>query len=179
MLARLGVVQGERVLITGASGGVGSAAVQLATARGATVAAIAGKDKHAEVRAIGAVEVVDRDEDVAGAFGADAFDAVIDVVGGATWPALLSVLRPGGRYATAGAIADPNVALDLRTLYLKDLTLFGCTMLGDGVFAGLVQRIEAGTVKPLVAAVLPLHDVVAAQELFLAKQHVGKIVLTI
>lgn len=179
MLARLGVVQGERVLITGASGGVGSAAVQLAAARGTTVAAIAGSGKHAEMRAIGAVEVVDRDEDVTGAFGSDAFDAVIDVVGGAAWPSLLSVLRPGGRYATAGAIADPNVALDLRTLYLKDLTLFGCTVLGDGVFAGLVQRIEAGAVKPLVAAVLPLHDIVAAQELFLAKQHVGKIVLTV
>ena len=89
------------------------------------------------------------------------------------------MLRPGGRYATAGAIAGPDVALDLRTLYLNDLTLFGCTVLGDGVFAGLVHRIEHGDVQPLVAATFPLEQIVAAQELFLTKQHVGKIVLTL
>lgn len=95
------------------------------------------------------------------------------------WPTLLSVLRPGGRYATAGAIADPNVDLDLRTLYLNDLTLFGCTVLDDGVFAGLITYIEGGAVRPLVAAVMPLRDIIAAQELFLSKRHVGKIVLTV
>lgn len=179
MLSRARVDAGERVLVTGASGGVGSAAVQLAAARGAIVTAVAGAAKHKELRAIGAANLVDRDADLVAAFGADAFDVVIDVVGGATWPSLLAVLRPGGRYATAGAIADPNVALDLRTLYLKDLTLYGCTILDDGVFANLVQRIETGSVKPLIAAVLPLQEIVAAQELFLTKRHVGKIVLTV
>lgn len=179
MLTRTRVVTGENVLVTGASGGVGSAVVQLAVARGATVAAIAGVDKHADVRAIGATYVADRDTDLVAAFGADAFDAVIDVVGGAAWPSLLTVLRPRGRYATAGAIAGPEVALDLRTLYLKDLTLFGCTVLDDGVFARLVRRIENGPIRPLITAVMPLHDIVAAQQLFLSKRHVGKIVLTI
>lgn len=177
MLSRTAVAAGERVLVTGASGGVGSATVQLAAARGATVTAVAGADKHEAVRAIGAAVVVDRAADLLATFGADAFDVVVDVVGGAAWPSLLAVLRPGGRYATAGAIADPNVALDLRTLYLKDLTLFGCTVLGSGVFAALVRRIEGGTVQPLIASVLPLHEIVAAQEQFLAKRHVGKIVL--
>ncbi len=179
MLARARVVAGEHVLITGASGGVGSAAIQLAVARGAEVSAIAGTDKHAAVRAIGASVVVARDSDLVAAFGANAFDAVIDVVGGTAWPSLLLVLRPGGRYASAGAIADPIVALDLRTMYLKDLTLLGCTVLDDGVFASLVRHIEQGSVKPLIAAVLPLHEIVAAQEQFLAKQHIGKIVLTV
>jgi len=179
MLTRAGVSAGERVLVTGASGGVGSAAIQLAIARSAEVSAVAAAAKHAALRAIGASEVVDRDADLVAAFGDDAFDTVIDVVGGASWPSLLSVLRPGGRYATAGAIADPNVALDLRTLYLKDLTLLGCTVLDDGVFATLVQRIEQGSVKPLIAAVLPLPEIVAAQEQFLAKQHIGKIVLAV
>ena len=178
MLHRARVVAGERVLITGASGGVGSAAVQLAAARGAEVAAVAASAKHAALRTIGAGQVVDRNDDLVAAFGADAFDTVIDVVGGAGWPSLLSVLRRGGRYATAGAIADPNVALDLRTLYLKDLTLLGCTVLDDGVFASLVRHIEQGSVKPLIAAVFPLNEIVAAQEQFLAKQHIGKIVLT-
>ena len=153
MLMRAGVAAGERVLVTGASGGVGSAAVQLATARGASVTALASSGKHAAVRALGAAEVVDRDCDLIATFGAAAFDVVIDVVGGSAWPALLGVLRPGGRYAVAGAIAGPEVALDLRTLYLNDITMFGCTVLSEGVFEGLVRRIERGEVKPLVAAV--------------------------
>lgn len=179
MLTRSGVGAGDRVLVTGASGGVGSAAVQLAVARGATVAAVAAVDKHAAVQELGATELVGRDADLVGEFGADAFDAVIDVVGGDAWPSLLSVLRPGGRYATAGAIADCDVALDLRTLYLKDLTLFGCTVLDDGVFAALVERIESRAIKPVVAAVFGLDEIVAAQEQFLTKRHVGKIVLSI
>ena len=179
MLSRARVVAGERVLITGASGGVGSAAVQLAAARGAQVAAVAAEAKHATLRTIGAREVVDRNDDLVAAFGPDTFDTVIDVVGGASWPSLLSVIRPGGRYASAGAIADPNVVLDLRTLYLKDLTLFGCTVLDEGVFTSLVRHIEQGSIKPLIAAVLPLNEIVAAQEQFLAKQHIGKIVLTV
>lgn len=179
MLQRAGLGAGERVLITGASGGVGSAAVQLAAARAAHVVAVAAPAKHAELGAIGAAATIARDADPAATFGADSFDVVIDVVGGASWPTLLTVLRTGGRYATAGAIADPNVALDLRTLYLKDLTLMGCTVLDDGVFAALVRRIESGAIRPLVAAVYALDDIVAAQEQFLAKHHVGKIVLTV
>lgn len=179
MLVRAGVSATDRVLVTGASGGVGSAAVQLAVCRGASVTALAGATKHAEVRALGASEVVDRDCDIIEAFGTSTFDVVIDVVGGPSWPALLSVLRPGGRYATAGAIAGPDVALDLRTLYLNDITMFGCTVLGDGVFAGLVRRIERGEVRPLVAAVFALEQIVEAQQLFLTKAHTGKIVLRV
>lgn len=175
MLSRAGVAAAERVLITGASGGVGSAAVQLAVARGAVVTAVAGADKHAAVRDLGAVEVVNRDATLA----VGAFDVVIDVVGGTSWPNLLAALRRGGRYASAGAIADPQVTLDLRRMYLNDLTLFGCTVLDNGVFANLVKRIESGVINPLVAAVLPLEEIVAAQEQFLAKHHVGKIVLRI
>lgn len=177
MLVRAGVVAGERVLVTGASGGVGSAAVQLAVARGAVVTAVAGAAKSAEVRALGASAVVDRD--AVGTLPADSFDAVIDVVGGDSWPALLHALRTGGRYAVAGAIGGPIVQLDLRTLYLKDQRLLGCTVLDDDVFAGLVRRIEQGQVRPVVAATFPLERIVEAQELFLTKAHVGKIVLLV
>jgi NADPH:quinone reductase-like Zn-dependent oxidoreductase len=69
--------------------------------------------------------------------------------------------------------------LDLRTLYLKDLRLLGCTVLDEGVFAGLVRRIEDGQLRPVVAATFPLSQIVAAQELFLSKRHVGKIVLEV
>jgi NADPH:quinone reductase-like Zn-dependent oxidoreductase len=71
------------------------------------------------------------------------------------------------------------VALDLRTLYLNDLTLFGCTVLDPEIFANLVGYIERHEIVPIVAATFPLHDIVTAQRLFLTKQHVGKIVLTV
>ena len=179
MLCRAGVAEGQHVLVTGASGGVGSAAVQLAAARGAHVTAVAATSKHDMLRSLGADVTIGRDADPVAVCGIDAFDTVIDVVGGDTWPALLQVLRPGGRYAVAGAIAGPVVPLDLRTLYLKDQTFFGCTVLDDGVFTSLVRRIERGEVQPVVAATYPLDRIVDAQEAFLAKGHVGKIVLQV
>lgn len=179
MLARVGLQAREQVLITGASGGVGSAAVQLAGARGAFVTGVATANKLAELGRLGAHHTVDRNADLLAQLGPNSFDVIVDVVGGPHWPRLLELLRPGGRYATCGAIAGPVVPLDLRTLYLKDLLLVGCTVLDEGVFAGLITRIEQGQVKPLVAASFALSDIVAAQELFLTKQHIGKIVLTI
>jgi NADPH:quinone reductase-like Zn-dependent oxidoreductase len=104
-------------------------------------------------------------------------DAVIDLVAGEKWPQYLEVLRPGGRYAVAGAIAGPLVELDVRTLYLKDLSLFGCTVLEPEVFANLIKRIEHGDIKPLVAQTFRLEEIGEAQTTFQEKQHVGKIVL--
>jgi len=177
MLTRAGVRRDETVLVTGASGGVGSAAVQLARARGANVIAVTSGSKARSLAALGAGETLDRGEDFVARIGADVVDVVVDLVAGPKWPALLHVLRPGGRYAVAGAIGGPVVELDVRTLYLKDLSLFGCTALNPGVFGDLVRRIERGEVAPLVAATYPLRDIALAQEAFAAKRHVGKIVL--
>jgi NADPH:quinone reductase-like Zn-dependent oxidoreductase len=177
MLARAAVGAGETVLVTGASGGVGSAAVQLARRRGARVIAVAATDKAAAVSALGAERVIERAADPEQLLGGESVDVVVDVAGGGGFAARLAVLRRGGRYTTAGAIAGPVVELDLRTLYLKDLTLFGATVLGAGVFASLVRYIEGGEIRPLVAAVLPLREIVAAQQQFLAKAHTGKIIL--
>jgi NADPH:quinone reductase-like Zn-dependent oxidoreductase len=69
------------------------------------------------------------------------------------------------------------VSLDLRTLYLKDLRLLGCTVLEPQVFGNLVGYIERGEIRPVIASVHPLGAIVAAQEEFLTKQHTGKIVL--
>lgn len=173
MLTRTALVAGERVLITGASGGVGSAAVQLAMRRGAEITALASADKADGVRALGASDVLPRDA----RFDPETFDVVIDVAGGAGFPALLEALKRGGRYGVAGAISGPIAELDLRTLYLKDLTLFGCTILEPEVFPNLVGYIERGEIGPVVAATYPLLDIVAAQRAFLEKKHVGKIVL--
>lgn len=177
MLTRTGLAEGETVLITGASGGVGSAAVQLARRRGAHVIAVASVSKAADVQSLGAYRVVPRDTDLVGAVGREAVDVVIDVVGGPQWPQLLDVLKRGGRYAAAGAIAGPVVALDLRTLYLKDLRLLGCTMFDPGVFANLVRYIERGEIKPAVWKTFPLREIVQAQQEFLGKAFTGKIVL--
>ncbi len=176
MLHRAGV-GAERVLVTGASGGVGSAAVQLAKRRGARVTAIASAAKMDDLRALGADEVIDRGADLVTALGADSIDVVVDLVAGDGWPALLEILRRGGRYVTAGAIAGPLVELDVRTLYLKDLTLIGCTFQDDVVFENLVGYIEHGEIRPLVAQTFPLADIGEAQQVFLEKKFTGKLVL--
>lgn len=179
MMTRARLGQGETVLITGASGGVGSAAVQIAQARGARVIAIASPAKADALKALGAEVTVGRDDNPLDILGANSVDVVIDLVGGSHWPVLLDLLRPRGRYAVSGAIAGPMVELDLRTLYLKDLSFFGCTSLEPEVFPTLVRRIETGEVKPLVAATYPLREINAAQEAFGTKAHVGKFVLTL
>lgn len=178
ILTRIGLSAGERVLVTGASGGVGSAAVQLAKRRGAKVVAMAGADKAEAVRALGADQVIPRDADLAALFGSEHFDAAVDIVGGAQFGAILNALKRGGRYGVSGAISGPVVDLDLRTLYLKDLRLIGCTVLDPEIFPNLMGYIERGEIKPLVAATYPLTEIVAAQEAFLTKRHVGKIVLS-
>ncbi|MEL6316482.1 MAG: zinc-binding dehydrogenase [Pseudomonadota bacterium] len=171
MIQRAGLGAGERVVITGASGGVGAAAIQLAKRRGAHVTAVTSAAKAAALRAIGADETRARDAEPP----AGGFDMALDLVGGPRWARLIEALRPGGRYAVAGAIAGPIVELDLRTLYLRDLSFFGCTHQPTGVFEDLVRYIEAGEIRPLVAATYPLRELRAAQEAFLSKAHVGKI----
>jgi NADPH:quinone reductase-like Zn-dependent oxidoreductase len=177
MLERSSVARGDSVLVTGASGGVGSAALQLAVRRGARVIAVASLAKAEALKALGAVRVIARGADLVAALGRESVDAVIDVVGGAQFGQLLEVLRRRGRYAVAGAISGPIVDLDLRTLYLKDLRLDGCTVFEPAVFRNLVGYIERGEIRPLIAAVFALDSIVAAQREFSAKGYTGKIVL--
>jgi len=177
MLHRSAVGTGDRVLVAGASGGVGSATVQLARRRGAHVVAIAGKAKMGRVRAIGGDEVIARGADIVSALGRDSVDVVIDNVGGESFPQMLEVLKRGGRYVTSGAIGGPIVELDLRTMYLKDQTLIGCTAWDEPVFANLIGYIERNEIKPLLARSYPLAQIADAQRDFLKKEHVGKFVL--
>nr|WP_319554736.1 alcohol dehydrogenase family protein [uncultured Vibrio sp.] len=179
MLTRSKVKEGDHVLISGASGGVGSAAIQLAKARGAIVIAITSSNKRELVRELGADMVVNRDEDLADTLGKNSVDVVIDLVAGNQWYQFLEVLRPKGRYAVSGAIGGPLVELDVRTLYLKDLSFYGCTVLEPSVFTNLVHHIEQGNIKPLIAKTFPLEEIVQGQMEFREKQHVGKIVLTV
>jgi NADPH:quinone reductase-like Zn-dependent oxidoreductase len=177
LIGRARVAAGERVLLTGASGNVGIAAVQLARRRGAEVIAVAAATKFGAMQKLGASRCLARDESPVAALGAGSIDVVIDVVGGPQWPELLQVLKVKGRYAVSGAIAGPVVEMDLRQLYLKDLTLYGCTSQDPDVFPNLVSYIERGDIRPLVSQTYALRDIVAAQEEFLSKTQIGKIVL--
>jgi NADPH:quinone reductase-like Zn-dependent oxidoreductase len=183
MLDRANVVAGDSVLIPGASGGVGSALIQLANRRGASTIAMASNDKHDAVSAIGANAVLPRSPHDLGqalldSTGRNSVSVVADVVGGAAFPSLLNALERGGRYTCSGAIAGPIVELDLRTMYLRDLTFTGATIVPPGTFAKLVTYIERGEIKPLLAASFPLQQLATAQTAFIKKQHVGNIVVT-
>ncbi|CDN52090.1 alcohol dehydrogenase family protein [Neorhizobium galegae] len=182
MLERARLSVGERVLVTGASGGVGSAIIQLARARGAIPIAVAGPGKESAVLEIGAQAVVTRGkgdlvEAVTEATGGAPIDVVADLVAGPMFNDLLKILRPEGRYTTAGAIAGPVVQLDLRTMYLKQLELHGSSQGSRADFRRLVGYIESGKVRPLVGGVYPLSEFHRAQTDFMAKNFVGKLVV--
>lgn len=172
LLSRADVVASDHVLVTGASGGVGLAAVELTKLRGAHVTALASRNKADAVLAAGADLVLDRGAEL----DAGAFTVAIDVVGGAGWPSVIDALRPGGRYATSGAIAGPIVEADLRTIYLNDLTIYGCSFTPHAVFSELIALVNSGQVKPLVSKTYPLSEISEAQKDFSAKKFPGKIV---
>lgn len=179
MLTRANVNASDTVLVTGATGGVGSAAIQLAKARGAKVIGVTSRSKEALLKSIGTDKVVFRDDDLVSTLGRNSVDVVIDLVGGQSWPKLLDLMKPKGRYAVSGAIAGAEVTLDLRSLYLKDLSFFGCTVIEPEVFPNLVKRIESGQIKPLVAMTFALQQIEQAQIAFMEKKHLGKIVLSL
>jgi len=177
MLQRASVAAGERVWVTGASGGVGSAAVQLAKRRGAHVTALTSRDKRDAVAALGADVLLCREDGYSVYANQPAADVVVDNVAGAGFGALLKAVRRGGRYVTSGAIAGANVALDLRDLYLKDIPLIGCTAWDAPVFPNLIGYVERNEIRPVVAGSFALKDMALAQQVFLEKRHVGNWVL--
>jgi len=177
MVHRAAVGAGDHVLVPGASGGVGSAVLQLCKRRGATVTAIAGKSKLEAVAAIGADNTIERGADLVAELGQSSVDVVIDNVAGDGFPAMLKLLRRGGRYASSGAIAGPMVELDMRDFYLKDLNLIGCTSWDEPVFPNLIGYIERGEIRPLLAKTFELKDIALAQQEFLKKHHIGNFVL--
>ncbi len=177
MVHRAGVGPEDHVLVAGASGGVGSAVVQLAKRRGARVTAIAGRAKAEQVRGIGADRVIAREDDVTAVLGEESVNVVVDNVAGPAFGRMLQLLERGGRYASSGAIAGPLVTLDMRDFYLKDLTLVGCTAWDEPVFPNLISYVERGEIRPLVAKTYPLSRIADAQREFLEKRHVGNFVL--
>ena len=178
MVCRAAITASDTVLITGASGGVGGALIQLAKLRGARVIALASTEKHAAVSALGADRVLPRSpENLEAELAGERVTVVADVVGGPDWHSVIDVLERGGRYVSSGAIAGPIVELDLRTFYLRDLTLLGSTVIPPEVTENLIRYIESQAIKPVLAATYPLEQLRDAQAAFIAKTHTGNIVV--
>ena len=182
MLDRAAVHAGERVLVTGASGGVGSGIVQLCRARGAIPYAVVGRGKEAAVAELGAEAVITRGEGdlfeaVTTATGGEPIDVVADLVAGSMFTDLINILRPEGRYTTAGAIAGPVVQLDLRSVYLKHLQIHGSSQGTRVAFRRLVRYIEEGRIRPVLAGAYRLSQFHRAQSDFMSKGFVGKLVV--
>ena len=173
LVSRSRVGADDTVLITGASGGVGSAAIQLCKRRGATVIGMAGIAKHPMLESIGTDALLPRE------VGNLAADVVLDTVGGSQFGMLIHQLRPEGRYASCGAIAGPIVSFDVRDLIYQDLELYGGTVPLPHVFKDLVNYIERNEIKPIVAKTYDLEQLSAAQKDFMTKQVVGKIVVSV
>ena len=182
LISRTSLKPGETVVITGASGGVGSAAIQLCKLRGANIIGIASASKAQHLLDLGATAVIDRHtlnlEAAIRETAGGTIDVALDVVGGSMFMPLINTLRQGGRYSSSGCIAGPMVDFDLRQLIYKDLQLTGATIVPTGTMQRIVHLIEQGKLKPLLAATFPLKELAKAQEAFMAKQHVGNIVVT-
>ncbi len=182
MLSRANVGKDDRILITGASGGVGSALIQLAKRRGAYVIAMASEAKHGVVDKLEPDAILPRNPDnlakaLKDATGSSTVSVVADIVGGNYFSAIIDVLERGGRYTCSGAIAGPIVKLDLRTFYLNDLTFTGSTVIPIHIFTDLVGYIERGEIKPMLAEQYPLAELKKAQQSFIDKKHTGNIVV--
>ncbi len=182
MLDRIALKAGQRLLVTGASGGVGSGIIQLARARGAIPYAVCGRDKAGLVIRIGAEAVIAREEDdffgaVTEALGGSPLDAVADLVAGPQFSHLINLLRPEGQYVTAGAIGGPVVEVDLRTIYLKHLTIHGSSQGTRTAFRRLHGYIGSGAIRPLLWKTFPLSRLREAQAEFKDKGYVGKLVV--
>ncbi|WP_255152331.1 zinc-binding dehydrogenase [Halorarius halobius] len=180
MLNRGGVATGDTLLVTGASGGVGTGLVQLARRRDATVVAVTSSPHADGVRELGADHVVRRDEEpvvdgVESRVGA--VDAVADVVGGDLFRPLLERLRPGGRHVVAGAVAGPVVDIDLRPLYLEHRSVVGSSMWTRSEFRDVLGYVETGALDPVLAETFDLAELPAAQRRFTDGEFLGKLVV--
>ncbi|TFD50644.1 Zn-dependent oxidoreductase [Cryobacterium frigoriphilum] len=181
MLDRVRVQAGETVLVTGASGGVGLALVQLAAARGAHVLAITSGSKADAVLANGAAQVFTRESpniaDQISAAAPDGLHVVADIAGGTGVATLMPLMRDNGRWVIAGAVAGPVIEFDLRRLYLHNIQLIGSSMHTRVHFRGLVDLARSGDIRPQISATFPLTAIADAQAEFSARRHIGKIVL--
>ncbi len=179
VLSRLALRQGSRLLILGASGGVGMFLVQLAAAQRIEAIAVGRSVMHDQMRALGAAACIDyTSEDVAQRavkLGHSPVDAIADLVGGPSLSAALAALRPAGQIA---AIAAPE--LDLNPVLDANITFHGVTIQDDGERTRkLASMLAERALRPVVSHLLPLSEATRAHRIQEGRHAGGKIVLTV
>jgi NADPH:quinone reductase-like Zn-dependent oxidoreductase len=185
LVGRAAVRPGQTVLVLGASSGVGVAAIQIAKLFHCRVITTAGDENKLEkARALGADYGINHykqkiSEEVRRITSKEGVDIVIEHVGAATWDESVRSLKTGGTLVTCGATTGPNVGIDLRHLFARQLSLFGSYMGTMGELNEVLQQVFAGRLKPVVDRVFQLSDIRAAHEYLEGSKMFGKIVLSI
>lgn len=183
LMVRGGLRAGESVLVTGASGGVGTAAVQIAKLAGARVYAVTSGEENAErVRDLGADVVYDRMKgDFSRGVWADTdkrgVDLAFDAVGEAVWPSCLRALAVQGRLVTSGATTGSRGDTEIRLVFWKQLSILGSTMGSPSEFRQVMRLVFDGRVTPVIHEVLPLDEARRAHTLMEDGEVFGKLVL--
>jgi len=185
LMTRAQLKRGEDALVVAAGSGVGHAAVQIALLHGARVFATAGSDEKVErARRSGAAAVIHHhQQDVAAEImrltNRRGVDIVIEHVGDATWAKSVRALARGGRLVTCGATTGPQVGLDLRALFAKQLSLLGSYVGTKGELLRAARFFFAGQLNPIIDRTFPLAHAADAQRRLEASEHFGKIVLEV
>ena len=183
LIDRAELREGETVLVLGASGGVGHAAVQIADHAGADVIATASTERKREyAREIGADETIDyTDVDFSKAVreltDGRGVDVVLDHIGGETWGKSIKSLRKGGRLVTCGATGGFNPETDVRRLFWNQLELIGSTMATPGQVDDVLSLVWDGTLEPRIRDVLPMSETARAHEMIEEREGFGKVVV--
>lgn len=183
LISRGAVRAGERVLVTGASGGVSTMAVQVARLAGAEVFAVtSGRDNTARVKELGAHRVYDRlEEDWGKAVWRDTgkrgVDLVLDSVGEAIWPQCVKALGVGGRLVTFGATTGAKGETEIRLVFWKQLSILGSTMGNPEEYRRVMDLVFRDRIRPVIHASLPLNEARKAHEMLEAGEVFGKVVL--
>src|ERR1700735_197852 len=184
LVTRAGVRPGQTVLVLGASSGVGIAAIQIAKLFHCRVITTAGDESKLEKgRALGADYGINHykqkiSEEVRKITNKEGVDIVVEHVGAATWDESVRSLKSSGTLVTCGATTGPNVGIDLRHLFGRQLTLLGSYMGTMGDLHEVLRHVFAGRLKPVVDRVFPLSELRAAHEYLEKSQMFGKIVVT-
>jgi NADPH:quinone reductase-like Zn-dependent oxidoreductase len=184
LVGRAAIRPGQTVLVLGAGSGVGIAAIQIAKFFRCRVIATAGNEaKLAKGRELGADYVIDHyqqkiSDEVRKITNKEGVDIVIEHVGAATWDESVKSLKTGGTLVTCGATTGPNVAIDLRHLFARQLSLLGSYMGTMGELHEVLKHIFAGSLKPVVDRVFPLSEIRAAHEYLEKSQMFGKLIVT-
>jgi NADPH:quinone reductase-like Zn-dependent oxidoreductase len=183
LITRAAVKPGESVLVLGASGGVGHAAVQIAKYAGAEVFATASSQEKLDyARELGADHIIDYEaddvvEEIRDVTGYRGVDVVVDHIGAATWRDSIKSLAKGGRIVTCGATTGPNPETDLQRIFWNQLEVIGSTMATPGEVDDVLSLVWDGTFEVRIRETLPMSETATGHEYLEDREGFGKVVI--